>query len=714
MTTQYVMRAYNTVSPVGYVRWAVLDNPDYTGTESGYNPSDLTGIVIEYQFDVPINSYGGFVTPGAAGGDLSGTYPNPVVGKSSASLFTTGDMQNDGYVQVTDNGEPVPLVNPYIFNAQIPSVVSINHQVSPTLPLGAFDSALRVDMNTDGGGQWDIGDSETGSTVVMLSHNAGNRGTHSAIGGYIHGLGVGDAIPFSFDIDAFGGYGPAEGASSVSAPESGCVGEFDLAQGGTRYTSVGGAVPIEEAGFNSCIFQAGISQAPSTGATVIHYSTIANQQTLGCRFILNKNHTTTGGVVTAITTNFDTLTTTLTFSGAPSWTSSQIGRYIKLASTDDLYPVTNNSQLYGDDVYLNGFGVGHWYLISAVPASNQLVVNGGLSANDFTEAFAQLPNTSYLIMDGGEIQSFTSSTITIQSNSYSWALNDVLYSPPHHFQALVGLNLIMSKVYKSGYYSTGGGEGIRIKNSSPEAIDFGIRFQGTFLDGYGGFDTAIKMDGLAGDYGIDMISSSFSEAGILLGQDARIVMSSSTNYPSMRGIGTDGIHVEGQAGYGSIYLTDNTNSTLWIHHPSAGRVAFSDEQLDTWLIQQTGQYVEIGPGLDDGYNGLRQDYFRTYTTAGRTHSLVPVASDYQMQQGIEIISVQTLSTPITITLPGVGQYTTGDTYIIKDAKGSASAHNITISGGVNNIDGSATLVMSTNYQAVRLLYDANAGAWMTI
>lgn len=49
-TTRYIMRAYHTVSPIGYVYWSVDDAPDSGGTQAPYPPNELTDIVIARSF----------------------------------------------------------------------------------------------------------------------------------------------------------------------------------------------------------------------------------------------------------------------------------------------------------------------------------------------------------------------------------------------------------------------------------------------------------------------------------------------------------------------------------------------------------------------------------------------------------------------------------------------------------------------------------------
>lgn len=57
----------------------------------------------------------------------------------------------------------------------------------------------------------------------------------------------------------------------------------------------------------------------------------------------------------------------------------------------------------------------------------------------------------------------------------------------------------------------------------------------------------------------------------------------------------------------------------------------------------------------------------------------------------------------TVTMPAAP--TTGDEVTIKDDKGDAAGNNITISGNGKNIDGSASLVLNSNYAFATLVYN---------
>lgn len=53
--------------------------------------------------------------------------------------------------------------------------------------------------------------------------------------------------------------------------------------------------------------------------------------------------------------------------------------------------------------------------------------------------------------------------------------------------------------------------------------------------------------------------------------------------------------------------------------------------------------------------------------------------------------------------------TTGQVFVIKDAKGDASTNNITVTPDTGNIEGASTYVMNLNYQSITLFF--NGSAW---
>lgn len=68
-----------------------------------------------------------------------------------------------------------------------------------------------------------------------------------------------------------------------------------------------------------------------------------------------------------------------------------------------------------------------------------------------------------------------------------------------------------------------------------------------------------------------------------------------------------------------------------------------------------------------------------------------------------------VSSLFTVNLPAAPA--TGDTYTIKDSNGSAGNNNILINGNGKNIDGSATLLVMTNFTQVNLVY--NGTSWIS-
>ena len=95
---------------------------------------------------------------------------------------------------------------------------------------------------------------------------------------------------------------------------------------------------------------------------------------------------------------------------------------------------------------------------------------------------------------------------------------------------------------------------------------------------------------------------------------------------------------------------------------------------------------------------------------GRRVKVTQTTITYNVLVTDEYISVGTLSAPITIVMPSSSS--TGDIYTIKDANGSATIHNITISGNGYSIDNSANYILSSNYAKVTLIY--NGSKWLVV
>jgi hypothetical protein len=77
-------------------------------------------------------------------------------------------------------------------------------------------------------------------------------------------------------------------------------------------------------------------------------------------------------------------------------------------------------------------------------------------------------------------------------------------------------------------------------------------------------------------------------------------------------------------------------------------------------------------------------------------------SPYTATTADRLIAANTSGGAITVNL--VGSPTAGRMFFIKDVSGNAGTNNITVSGNGNNIDGSASYTLATNYAAITVVY----------
>ena len=99
------------------------------------------------------------------------------------------------------------------------------------------------------------------------------------------------------------------------------------------------------------------------------------------------------------------------------------------------------------------------------------------------------------------------------------------------------------------------------------------------------------------------------------------------------------------------------------------------------------------PTFQNGVN------FITYTNVNSSPYIVLSTDDY--------LSVDCSGGAITIQLPNAA--TLSRTLDIKDRKGSAATHNITVTtvGGAVDIDGATTFVMNTAYESISIIGNAS-------
>jgi hypothetical protein len=364
---------------------------------------------------------------------------------------------------VSDKGVRVqftatPLAMPYL-GLSGHAVVGAKQTSTSTLG-SAFSSAFRGDVYADKGGAY--GAAQTAFAPFNAEGSMGAQGQLVGLWTYGLGRGKGNVLSVNGVVDCYGG-GEIYDGSGASTPECAALGEFEADQG-------------------QKIFGGTISSAGS-GATTITYSSPTNEDVAGSRLILSLNHVYATGTISSATG------TAIVGSGT-SWVSAPLTTgtwYLKIGTNNDNYSPACGS----GDVQLSNGGtpkcVGHWYRVCSFTDATHLTLCYPYDATN-------LPSSgTYLMLQGEEATAvdMVANTFTFPANTLNWAASETFYSPPNHVQSVLGLNIILNKVYKTGE-STAPSEGIRIVNDGAQYVDFGLRILGDTA----GFKSGITMTDL--------------------------------------------------------------------------------------------------------------------------------------------------------------------------------------------------------------------------
>jgi len=96
--------------------------------------------------------------------------------------------------------------------------------------------------------------------------------------------------------------------------------------------------------------------------------------------------------------------------------------------------------------------------------------------------------------------------------------------------------------------------------------------------------------------------------------------------------------------------------------------------------------------------------------SGVVQNVTVITNSYGVVATDSVISAGVLTGIITVTLPLIP--TIGQTFDIKDGRGSAATYNITVDGNGNMIDGAATYIIAVNYEGITVVWDG--GMWISV
>lgn len=237
---------------------------------------------------------------------------------------------------------------------------------------------------------------------------------------------------------------------------------------------------------------------------------------------------------------------------------------------------------------------------------------------------------------------------------------------------------------------------------------FGIA--GDYLDGTQTTDNGVGLRWSSGDGGTSSTGGNGGAIEVSTGSGGGTAGnggSLSLNTAAGSGTGTPGTIDVTQGGVqkyrvgtdGSQTITAAGNVSTAVRIGESGRIYIT---VDSTTGAQTLIFGDASEAIDFLFRSsktltVNSGFAAKVTTSG--------AGNYSLQEGnLVLLKTGITGGGDTVTLPsGVN---TGQTFIIKDASGSANTNNITIdTAGAETIDGASTYTMNVNYQSVTVVFD---------
>lgn len=159
----------------------------------------------------------------------------------------------------------------------------------------------------------------------------------------------------------------------------------------------------------------------------------------------------------------------------------------------------------------------------------------------------------------------------------------------------------------------------------------------------------------------------------------------------------------------SMGTTNNLNATRSVRFVNQGGTLAGANDIGS--IYQVGGNLYYNNNAGVPVQITNGAIVNSTVTNNYVYSETAVASNTTIapSDSFALLSVNTSSVAITITLPAASGVSTGRLYVIKDKSGNAGTHNITIkAAGSDTVDGAATFVMTGGFQAVYVFSDGSS------